>query len=107
MFSKFSATILVAFVPFLLSGCGITSRVVSISAANGEKLIATIEGKKVQLPAENIQITKGEIIYIYNADNPGYKDSAIREDLVNGLYNTKDTNLSIPVYPIYEQGGGR
>ena len=105
MFSKLSAAILVAFVVFFV-GCS-TTRQVSISAANGERLIATIDGKKVQLPAENITISNYEIIYIYNADNPGYKDSAIREDLVNGLYNTKDTNLSIPVYPIYEQGGGR
>ena len=94
-----SLSIFVIFVFF--SGCAI-SREVSIVAANNDNVIATINGQKVQLPVQNITIKEQEIIYIYNADNPKYMDSAINSSLVNGAYNLKDKKLIIPVYPIYD-----
>ncbi len=65
----------------LLGGCATITdgprQRVSIAAANGDKVIATIGGRKVQLPAENVELKRtGEIIYIYNADNPKYMDSS-------------------------------
>ena len=92
-------SIFVVFVFF--SGCAI-SREVSIVAANNDNVMATINGQKVQLPVQNITIKEQEIIYIYNADNPKYMDSAINSSLVNGAYNLKDKKLIIPVYPIYD-----
>lgn len=82
-------SIFVVFVFF--GGCAI-SREVSIVAANNDNVIATIDGQKVQLPAQNISIKrKGEIIYIYNADNPKYMDSAINSTALNGPNNIDRT----------------
>ena len=84
-----SLSIFVIFVFF--SGCAI-SREVSIVAANNDNVIATINGQKVQLPVQNITIKrKGEIIYIYNADNPKYMDSAINSTALNGPNNIDST----------------
>ena len=65
---------------------------VSIATANNDNVIATIDGQKVQLPVQNISIKhKGEIIYIYNADNPKYMDSAINSTALNGPNNIDST----------------
>ena len=95
--------VLVAFV-----GCSATTRQVSIVAANGDNVIVTINGKKIQLPAENVEIDADTIFFVYNSDNPSYNDSAIGASWVAGAYNLKAQKLVIPVYPKYEliqQGG--
>lgn len=81
-------SIFVIFVFF--SGCAI-SREVSIVAANNDNVIATIDGQKVQLLVQNITIKEQEIIYIYNADNPKYMDSAINSTALNGPNNIDST----------------
>ncbi len=63
------------------------SQKVSLAATNGDTVIATIRGKKVQLPAELKIKSKGELIYIYNADNPKYMDSAVHSHALNGPNN--------------------
>ena len=63
------------------------SQKVSLAVANGDTVIATIGGKKVQLPAENVRIKRKEVIYIYNADNPKYMDSAVHSHALNGPDN--------------------
>ena len=63
------------------------SQKVSLATANGDTVIATIGGKKVQLPAENVRIKRKEVIYIYNADNPKYMDSAVHSHALNGPNN--------------------
>ena len=65
-----------------------TRQRVSLAAANGDSVIATIGGKKVQLPAENVSLSRrGEVIHIYNADNPKYMDSSVNSYALNGPQN--------------------
>lgn len=61
---------------------------VNISAANGDNIIATIDGKKHTLPA-NVEVKPGDLIYIYNKDNPRYHDSTINLGQVEGAATLK------------------
>lgn len=73
-----------------------TRQNVSLATANGDSVIATIDGKKVQLPAENVKIKrKGELIYIYNADNPKYMDSSVYSTALNGPNNMTGNVVSL------------
>lgn len=63
-----------------LSGCGLitngTTQKVLINTSNGKSVVATINGQKVQVPAElKISRKKGASIQVFNADNPRYEDS--------------------------------
>lgn len=70
----------------IFTGCAtITSgprEEVSLRASNGDKVIVTIDNRKLRLPATIKLKRKGEMIYLYSKDNPNYQDSAINSKLL-------------------------
>lgn len=70
----------------IFTGCAtITSgpkEQVSLVASNGDKVVVTISGQKVRLPATLQLKRKGEMIHLYSADNPNYQDSSINSQAI-------------------------
>lgn len=60
---------------------------VTLKAANDDKIVVVVEGQKHTLPATLKLKRKGEMIYIYNADNPKYADSVVNSWVLNGPQN--------------------
>ena len=76
----------IAVASVIFTGCAtITSgprEEVSLRASNGDKVIVTIDNRKLRLPATIKLKRKGEMIYLYSKDNPNYQDSAINSQAI-------------------------